>query len=311
MQNNIKNNKVLIVGNGQSSVNPNASKLSKDRDIFRVNKFFLEPYKNFGKNIKLLKFVGEPFCLFLIDHIIKKGIYNIEIAAHGSMKHKKFFSIKSAKKYTTWEYIEKKYKLRDKVKQFDGVNRLNSTKKHDKITSGVYLINCAIQMGYNDITIVGIDFYSEKSLSKYPIIIPKCIKNAILPEGQYISKKIKNKNKSSYDTDLHSYNTDALYIQNILEQYPNVTIQVYVDEENPYENWNKILKNFKNIKINKLPKETLDDRPLISHCIDDLNEIYLNYKKKYFWKIIRMKMLHYWQYKKDFIKKIIFSIMGK
>ncbi len=302
------NKKVLIVGNGKSSVNSNITEIVKDKDIFRVNRFYLEPKKIFGDKIKFLSCIGEPYSLFILNYLMNKNVYKIEKIGYKEMNSKHFFSPLISNKFIPWKKIELQYSLDDKVNGFNGLNRLNTKRKHDKITSGVYLINCAIQMGYDDISIVGIDFYSEKSLKKYPIITPEKLKKISLFEGQYRSKRRRKLKKSSYDDDLHSYETDSYYVQQIANQYKNIKFNIYVDEENPFNNWNKIASECDNIIVNLLAESSESGTELNSHCFNEINEAIDDYKSKYFFKDKYMRIINILNNKKTIIKKLFYYI---
>lgn len=301
--------KALIVASGQSSVNPTASNLCNDRDLFRVNTFFLEPTLLFGKKIKFLSFIGEPYNLYLIDYLRSKNIYKIEQANYREMSQKYFFTPLLKTDFTPWKKIATRLSLKNSVPGFDDINMLHKTQKHAKITSGVYLINCAIQMGYQDIAIIGIDFYSEKSLKKYPIIIPNCLKKIKLFEGQFKSERLRKKKGNSYDDELHSYEIDSQYIINLANKYTDVHITAYVDEQNPFKNWTNIAKQCTNVQVIKMPHYQMDSSP--SHCINDIENALYEYKKQYFWQDIWMRIRSLINYRKSIVKKIYYTLLDK
>lgn len=300
--------KALIVGNGQSSINPEAQNLSKHRDIFRVNNFFLEPSPLFGKKIKFLSFIGMPYNLYLIDQLRIKKVYDIELAHYREMPKKYFFIPKLINTVIPWKKVVDALSLKNSVSGFDDMNMIDKKQKHAKITSGVYLINCAIQMGYKDISVIGIDFYSEKSLNKYPITIPKCLKDIAIFEGQFVSHRINKKKQNSYDTDLHSYQIDSTYIKNLANTYPDVKLTVYVDDENPYKNWQNISQISSNITVIKLPNASKTS-PSISHCLQDIEIALYEYKDMYYWQDKWMRVRHILTYRKSVVKKLYLRIL--
>lgn len=301
--------KALVVASGQSSVNPSAKELSTNRDLFRVNTFYLEPTLLFGKKIKFLSFIGEPYSLYLIDYLRSKKVYEIEQANYREMSKKYFFIPSLKTSFTPWSKIITQLSLKHSVPGFDDMNMIHKTQKHAKITSGVYLINCAIQMGYKDIAIVGIDFYSEKSLKKYPIIIPSCLKKIKIFEGQFRSNRLRKLRGNSYDNEMHSYEIDSQYIVNLANRYSDISITAYVDEQNPFDNWTNIVKQCKNVQVIKMPP--VESKPLSSHCINEIEQALYEYKKYYFWKDFWMRIRHLLNYRKSILKKIYFTLLDK
>lgn len=300
--------KALIVGNGKSSVNPRASFLGEGRDIFRINNFFLEPLLLFGKKVKFLVFSGEPFLIFLIDFLIRKKIYEIDIICYKKL-HKRFFIPKVKRSMITWNDHVKKYKCQNSVPGFDGANQIDNKEKCGKITSAPYLINCAIQMGYKNISIIGVDFYSEKSGKKYPVIMPNCLKKIRNFEAPFSSVKINKKKGNSYDQG-HSIGVDLCYIESLVNRYKDVEFDIYVDEGGPYENWNKIVvSNPTNITIHMMEAYGVDN--LLTHCLSDIEQAINEYKKKYFWGDKLMKARHLFANRKPVIKKSAFLLKEK
>lgn len=302
--------KVLIVGNGKSSCNPNAEGLNKGKDVFRINKFFLEPKKTFGNDIKLVTISGEPYTIYILEYLIKKGIYKVQIPLYREMTQKRFFIPSLTTNIDKWSKFESKYSLENKIPGFNAQNKIDKVKKVDKITTGPYLVNLAIQMGYEDISIIGIDFYSEKSNKKYPILIPKCLKDISIFDPQFRSVKRNKEKKNSYDDLVHSIESDMLYLNNLIELYPNVNFNIYVDESNPYHNWQKIATNFKNINLVKLD-DNIIEAPQKSNCLNEIECAINNYKKKYLYKHNIMNFRNNWSNRKSAVKKFYSYITDK
>jgi|GEM_PF-1373764 len=280
---------VLIVGNGGSSVNTRAKNLSKGKDIFRVNKFFLEPFPIFGRKIKLVVFPGEPFFIFFIDYIVKNKIYDIELVCYKKL-HRRFFIPKTQKNMLLWDDFVIDNHCKESVPGFYDANQIDSRLKYGKITSGPYLVNCAIQMGYKNISIIGIDFYSEKSGKQYPISIPKIWKKISIFEAPFRSTRANKKRGSSYDQG-HSIAADVAYMEALVDKYKDVTFNVYTDEGNPYINWQHIAESGSdNMVIHKMDEMCFDEQP--AHCLPDIEKAVIEYKNDYFWKDKIMNAKH-------------------
>lgn len=302
--------KALIVGNGKSSVNPNAEGLNEGKDVFRLNKFFLEPKPIFGNNLKFVTFPGEPYTIYLINYLIKKNVYNIDMVVYRKMMQKRFFIPKVESEMHIWDELEKKYSTENTINGFKGVNKINKIKKVDKVTTGPYLINMAIQMGYDEISIIGIDFYSESSKKKYPIIIPNSLKKISIFDAQYRSIKRNKKKNNSYDDNIHSLETDKEYLKELFNTYRSIKFNVYVDEENPYFNWQKLIENLENVKLIKLDEYSIC-KASHSHCLDDIDKALIEYKKKYYLKDEIMNIKHNWSNRKSIMKKFFMYLSDK
>ncbi len=273
--------KLLIVGNGGSSINGHAKGLSKDKDVFRVNKFFLEPSLLFGRNIKFAVFPGEPFFIFFIDYLIRNNIYKIDVVCYKKL-HRRFFLPKVKSLMITWESFIENYKCKNSVPGFFDANQIDSVEQYGKITTGPYLINCAIQMGYKHISIIGIDFYSEKSGKKYPISIPRIWRKISIFEAPFSSERINKIKGSSYDQG-HCVGVDITYIKALVNKYKDVAFNVYVDEDNPYVTWKNIVESGdNNVTVHKMKDCHADSRP--AHCLSDIEKAIIEYQHDYFWK---------------------------
>lgn len=294
--------KALIVGNGKSSVNPEAKGLNFDKDVFRLNKFFLEPSLLFGRKIKFVTFPGEPYSIHLMDYLVENKIYEIETLCYRKMVQKRFFIPTVNSKLFIWNDFELKYNTENAVPGFFGVNKIDKVKKVDKVTTGPYLINMAIQMGYTEISIIGIDFYSEKSKNKYPIKIPETLKDISIFDPQFRSLKRNKKRNNSYDDNIHCIETDLEYLSSLFNKYKNIKFFIYVDEDNPYSNWKKIIKGLNNVELIMM-KDNDIKKQFDSHCLKYINEALLDYKNKYFFKDKVMKIKHNWSNRKSILKK--------
>lgn len=307
MKNSVK--KVLIVGNGSSSVNTNAKNLHKGKDVFRINKFFLEPRPIFGNKIKFLVFPGEPFFIFFINYLVKNKIYDIDIACYKKL-HKRFFIPDTEKKMQVWDDFVVGNNCKGTVPGFYDANQTNSLLKYGKITSGPYLVNCAIQMGYTDISIIGLDFYSEKSGERYPIIIPKEWKKISIFEAPFRSVRVSKKKGNSYDQG-HSIDADIFYIKSIVKKYKNIKFHIYVDETGPYNSWIEISNAcFDNLTIHRMDKSKMANKS-VSFCLDDIISAVNEYREKYLWKDRVMNIKHLFAHRRPLLRNFLLSTREK
>ena len=300
--------KVLIVGNGGSSVNPYAKGLYNGKDVFRVNKFFLEPDLLYGRNIKFAVFPGEPFFIFFMDYLVRNNIYHIDIICYKKL-HKRFFLPKVESQMIEWNDYVESYKCKDSVPGFYNADQINSKERYSKITTGPYLINCAIQMGYKDITIIGMDFYSENSGKKYPIVIPGIWQKISPFEAPYGSARTNKKKGDSYDQG-HSIGVDIAYVETLIANNKDIKFNIYVDEKNTYNNWSKIVKkNQDNVFIHMM--ENYQSDSLMSHCLSEIELAIAEYKAQYFWKGRISNAKHLLASRKSVVRKFIYLLREK
>ncbi|MBC8550085.1 MAG: hypothetical protein H8D23_10570 [Candidatus Brocadiales bacterium] len=300
--------KVLIVGNGGSSINPCAEGLYKGKDVFRVNKFFLEPNTLYGRDIKFVVFPGEPFFVFFIDYLIKKGLYRIDIVCYKKL-HKQFFFPKVDTPMIVWDEYVESCKCKNSVPGFYNANQLNSKEQYRKITTGPYLINCAIQMGYTEISIIGVDFYSENSGGQYPIVIPKIWKKISPFEAHYRSVLANKKKGDSYDRG-HGVAVDTAYIETLIANNKNIKFAIYIDEKSTHKKWKDIAKKSPDNILIHLMDDYQSNRP-VSHCLSTIEAAILEYKSQYFWRDQVANYRHLFANRKAVVKKVIFRLIER
>lgn len=297
--------KALIVGNGASSVNPFAKELHSGKDVFRVNKFFLEPDLLYDRDIKFAVFPGEPFFVFFVDYLIRKHIYNIDIVCYKKL-HKRFFLPKVKSAMLTWDQYIEDCKCKESVPGFYNANQIDNQERYRKITTGPYLVNCAIQMGYKDISIIGMDFYSEKSGKKYPISIPKIWKKISPFEAPYSSIRSNKKRGHAYDQG-HGIKVDIAYIETLIANNQDVKFSIYVDEDNTYKRWYDIAEKASgNVSIFLMDDHQVQN--LVSHCLPEVKVAILEYKAQYFWQDKISNSKHLFANRKPVVKKFIYLL---
>jgi len=255
--------------------------------------------------IKLAVFPGDSFFIFFIDYLIKNKIYDIDLACYKKL-HRRFFIPKTQKDMLVWNDFVHNNHCRDSVPGFHGANQINSSLKYGKITTGPYLINCAIQMGYKDISIIGFDFYSEKSGRKYPITIPKSWKRVSIFNALFNSVSVNKRKGNAYDQG-HSIDADISYIKAIVNKYKDLKFHVYVDADYPYKNWQKVVDlGVNNVIVCKMEGQHLGNLP--THCVTDIKKAINEYKSRYFWKDKIMNASHLFSHKKVIIKNSLLIV---
>lgn len=274
----------LIVGNGHSSVNPYASRLVKDSDVFRLNKFFLEPSPIFGRKVEVAFFGGEPFLIYLYDYLISKGIYSISHCIYRELSHKRFFIPPTTNKMRALGEFSKMLEL-SPVDGFKGSTCLDCPRK-SKVTSGVFLIHIAMALGYKKISIVGIDFYSD-NLRPYPVIEPDSIKRIKLFSAKTWTKELKE--NGNY-LGRHSLKADSQYMRRLALTNSDVCFNVFIDEDRSVKFWNEISKNIGNIKINRMP--SISKNKALPCFLEEIDAGVDSYKRSYYWKDKYMNFVH-------------------
>ena len=297
----VKKTKALIIGNGGSSVNLHASNLHKGKDVFRINKFFLEPQKIHGSKIKYLVIPGAPFFIFFADYLVKNNTYSIENCIYKKL-HKRFFIPDTNQKFIEWNQFVEQNGCNNSVDGFDGANQINSNKELSKITTGPFLTNCSVKLGYKDISIIGIDFYSEKSSRKYPVAVPKYL-TKILPFSATFSSPRMNKLKgNSYDVG-HSIKADIAYFSEIISSNQDVCFTIYVDDKNTFKIWSRIKGNNNNIDIVQLDPFKVNLKS--PNCESEILLAIDEYRKKYFLVHLRSTLSHLFAHRRAIIRKMI------
>ena len=157
-------------------------------------------------------------------------------------------------------------------------------------------------MGYKDINIIGIDFYSEKSNRKYPVLVPKYL-TKILPFSATFSSPRMNKLKgNSYDVG-HSIKADIDYFSEIIASNQDASFTIYVDDENTFKIWASIKGVNNNISIVQLqPSEINLKSP---NCESEILLAIKEYRAKYFLMHFRSTISHLFAHRKAIIKKVI------
>ena len=225
--------KALIVGNGLSSYNPHAAGIEKGRSIFRMNLFFLEPKLLFGKRVDWY-YQGSSwwYAEYYFNKVVKKRLYDIK---------------------NVTDYKEKVFVP-------------NSVFGTIIPTSVLFFIKDALLQGYDDIAIIGVDFYqgSDKDtsyinkphwikyldyrLSKvyyymYPTLlviadslfyrlfkrrITNFYREPTLNSSYSISEKeFYNRYRTHPRASYHNINDDIKYIQQIISEFPHAQFTVY------------------------------------------------------------------------------------
>ncbi len=225
--------KALIVGNGLSSYNPHAAGIEKGRSIFRVNHFFLEPKLLFGKRVDYYwQGSTTKYAKYYVNKVVEKRLYDIK--------------------------NETGYK--------DSLVTPNSVFGTVIPTSVLVFVKDALLRGYEDIAIVGIDFYQHSDndtsyinkphwikyldyrLSKvYYYMFPTLLviadslsyrflkrriavfyRESTLNSSYYVSEEEFYKSyRTSPSAIFHNVNEDIKYLKHTISEFPNARFTVY------------------------------------------------------------------------------------
>ncbi len=218
--------KALIVGNGLSSYNPHAAGIEKGRSIFRMNLFFLEPKLIFGKRVDYYcKSTPRQFVVYYVNKIVEKRLYNIK----------------------------------------NVLSKLDRKKSSQEVLLSVSIavIEAALLKGYEDIAIVGVDFYQKPDNDTSYINKPHWIKHLdyrlskvyyymyptlLVIADSLLYRLSKNKklianipldtsnsiNAYKYGatakvTMIHNMNYDIRCLKRIISEFPHARFTVYCD----------------------------------------------------------------------------------
>ncbi len=227
--------KALIVGNGLSSYNPHAAGIEKGRSIFRMNLFFLEPKLLFGKRVD---YYWQGSHIWYVQYYVNKVV------------EKRLYDIKNVTGYK------------------DRLFMPNSVFGTIIPTSVLVFIKDALLRGYDDIAIVGVDFYQHSDndtshinkphwikyldyrLSKvyyymYPSLLViadsllyRLLKRRItffyrestLNLSYYVSEEEFYKSyRTSPGSIVHNVNEDIKYLKHTISEFPHARFTVYCD----------------------------------------------------------------------------------
>ncbi|AJC88165.1 alpha-2,3-sialyltransferase [Campylobacter insulaenigrae] len=241
----------LICGNGPSLREIEYEKLPKNYDVFRCNQFYFEDKYYAGKNIQYAFF--NPYVFFeqyyTIKNIIDKDEYDIKNIVCSS------FGLESIDSRNLLEFFYNYFPdtifgfdLIKQLKEFHSFIKFNEIYNEQRITSGIYMCAFAVAMGYKNIYISGIDFYSNKN---QPYLFKYQTNNVLklIPE-------FKNEIKAT----IHSKNFDLKALEFLSKTY---NVNFYSLNQNSelskYIKLASIIRGNNDFVIDNKPKDYIDD----------------------------------------------------
>ncbi|MCR6585997.1 alpha-2,3-sialyltransferase [Campylobacter insulaenigrae] len=200
----------LVCGNGPSLREINYERLPKDYDVFRCNQFYFEDKYYAGKNIQYAFFNSHVFFeqYYTIKNIIDKDEYDIKNIVCSSFNLEDIDGEKFIRNF--YNYFPDAifgFDLIKQLKEFHSFIKFNEIYNDQRITSGIYMCAFAVAMGYKNIYISGIDFYSNKN---QPYLFKHQTNNVLklIPE-------FKNETK----TNIHNKNFDLKALEFLSKTY--------------------------------------------------------------------------------------------
>ncbi|WP_144744922.1 alpha-2,3-sialyltransferase, partial [Campylobacter jejuni] len=168
----LKNNAVVIAGNGPSLKEIDYSRLPNDFDVFRCNQFYFEDKYYLGENIQAAFFFPGNFFeqYYTLNTLMQKKEYKCKniVCKLFPLQHETHQ--KSLKKFKQIFPIFFPFAIDGNEAYLSRLKELNALlnfhflyKNGMQPTTGIYAIACAIACGYKDIYITGIDFYSSSN----------------------------------------------------------------------------------------------------------------------------------------------------
>lgn len=186
-------NNVVIGGSGPSLMSVDYTKLPDDYFCIRVNNFFFEDTFYLGKKIDLVVFSGDKralrFYVKTLNDVIKRDIYSIHSVASQSPY---------AGRYNYTVPFEKIVVQDDSLRLFIDQQQRKFQKK---ISSGLWAVIKAYELGAKNIYLCGIDFYQGPS--KYFYDFPPNYRRLMLP----------NLEARGYDTIIHNWDLDKSILE--------------------------------------------------------------------------------------------------
>lgn len=219
----------IVAGNGPSLAKIDYTLLPQEYDVFRCNQFYCEDKYYLGKKIKAVSFASQMVFeqIYTMLHLNNQNEYDIEsiflrdiFSPH--VRKEQINSTILSKYFDNHEFIHRIFqgKYSHNINKFLEYVKLQELYFYKHITTGVFLCAIAIAMGYQEIYIVGIDFYEGATYAfdvlqpNITLMMPSFI--SIIRNESIIQKK-KNQGELRWHT--KQADIDALYF---LEKHYNV-----------------------------------------------------------------------------------------
>ncbi|WP_267892830.1 alpha-2,3-sialyltransferase, partial [Helicobacter acinonychis] len=158
---------LIIAGNGPSIKDLDYALFPKDFDVFRCNQFYFEDKYYLGREIKGVFFNAHVFDLQMkiTKAIVKNGEYHPD---HIYCTHVEPYGYVNGNQQLMQEYLEKHFvgvrSTYAYLKDLEPFFILHSKYRNfydQHFTTGIMMLLVAIQLGYKEIYLCGIDFYEN------------------------------------------------------------------------------------------------------------------------------------------------------
>lgn len=155
--------KLIIAGNAPSLKAIDYQRLPEEFEVFRCNQFYFEDKYYLGDTIKAV--FHNPMLFFEQYYTLKQGLtkeyqFDLIFCSNFNLYHmesKEF--VKNFHSYFPDARLG--YGLFKKLKEFNAFCKFNEIYFEKRITSGVYMCAIAIALGYKELYLAGIDFYTN------------------------------------------------------------------------------------------------------------------------------------------------------
>ena len=181
----MKNNTILIIGNGSSAMNqPLGDYINQYSQVARINNYRIKGYEKYLGDKTDIWLNGANNKLKIRDKYPKKILVFIPS------------SILNKKKDNVVNYVSKRLKLdRDKFKVVheNEITEYENIMNHDRLTTGLYAILWGLKY-FDNVIIHGFDFFIESKIHYFDSKIQRFLSNYILKKGH----KHNNKREKEY-----------------------------------------------------------------------------------------------------------------
>ncbi len=201
---------LLIVGNGPSAARPLQGSLPVDATVFRMNWFFLEAHQTYGDQVDgYFWSVDTPALHDELVRVTTRGDYSID-ALFAPMhvrneRHENPLRATGLPFFDHWAIIAENPTL---AREFMG---------RPLPTQGFQVLAFALQLGFRDIRIAGIDLYEDKK-ERYSYRIPKRLRNQLAAKDT----------TPGYES-AHSYDRDISFFQTCRALFPDARLSGVTD----------------------------------------------------------------------------------
>lgn len=201
---------LLIVGNGPSASVPRYELLPDDPVVFRMNWFFLEERYYYGRVVDGFFYsIPNAELEYRLRTVLDERWYDVRTmfspmrvaAGRDGESHRSILGSSGLTELDHWSVIAENPTL----------SRFMMSRPLP--TQGVQVLATALQLGFRDITLCGVDMY-ESAVSRYGYVVPDAVASAL-----------QEKDLSPGYENSHSLDRDLDFLDACLAQYEDATIK--------------------------------------------------------------------------------------